>query len=828
MTRPIALDLNMDNMRSRPRRTLCSFGTYLLSLFVSATLCAQADLAPLKVTKNIAPEPGFLLLAPNSRVSPRPYAPYLGAYNVNGGVIRVGGTANYPFEFKVFPDGRLGYSELVVFAGASVPAGVYIVDTLFAAQEFVSQKRGYITTQHDFHMLPNGHRVILGSEDVTVDMSAVVPGGHPAANVVGAIIQEIDNAGNVVVQWRSLDHLPITDSYENLQAPAIRYVHNNSLWIDDDGNWLLSMRHLSQVVKVNRLTGAVMWILGGKSNQFSMSGDHEELAPTYFSYQHDARRISNGHITLFDNGTQHSPQFSRGVEYKIDEVNKTCQMVWDYRHVPGYYASIQGGFQTLSNGHRLLGWGSAASDGSPAVTEVDSLGTVVFEASYPKQMFVYRATKYPVWPTGRAGASVQIKDVLSNETYSYHRGTQHVGLTATFTSLDSYFYNSTIARRFAWSPKNPQWKNEAPHLHQSRVTLELNGIRSASITLRFNVDTVGITVNPQQYTVYQRAVIDTGQFSDLPTRYDASRRELVVDGATGGEYAFGIPSPDPDTPPVPTLHWPIAGQRILENASHRLRVALHGRVDSLRIQVGRDVSMTDVLLDGMAQSDRVEFYAGSSTQTMYWRARSKAGARLSTWSGVDSFVVAPAYLTVVRPDADVVWTQDSSYIISWKTNILGSVRIELMKGSQVAAVIRDSVLATSQGYLWRVPVSAPIGKGYNIRIVSRETQFAEVLDQAIQNVEITGVSSITDLRVTHPSPVSVFPQPARDNVNVENIGSGIVGLHIYATTGERVMYRDMRGTKTQIDVRALSSGTYTIVTEDYLGRTHRTPLHIVR
>jgi hypothetical protein len=264
---------------------------WIMMLIAATCGIAQSDLAPLKVTTNTTPVPGYLLLAPNCRITPRPFGSYLGAYGVNGNVLRTGKTTNYPFEFKVFPDGRLGYSELVVFAGASVPAGVFIVDTLFRdVDTLVQQREGYLTTQHDVQMLPNGHRLLLGAEDVTVDMSKVVPGGHPAANVVQAIIQELDTEGNVVVQWRALDHLPVTDSYEDLTAAAIRYCHNNSLWIDDDGNWIVSMRHMSQVVKVNRLTGEVMWILGGKSNQFTIVGDHEMNAPTSAQRQHLALR----------------------------------------------------------------------------------------------------------------------------------------------------------------------------------------------------------------------------------------------------------------------------------------------------------------------------------------------------------------------------------------------------------------------------------------------------------------------------------------------------------------------------------------------------------
>ncbi len=800
----------------------------LFFVAASLNLLAQpADLAPLKVTTNVSPEPGYLYLAPNCRISPRPYQSYLGVYNVNGGVLKVGRTTNYPFEFKVFPDGRMGFSELVVFAGASVPAGVYIVDTTLAQQEFVSQKRGYLTTQHDFHMLPNGHRILLGSEDVTVDMSKVVPGGHPAANVVGAVIQEVDCDGNVVVQWRSLDHLPITDSYENLLAPAIRYCHNNALWIDHDGNWLLSMRHSSQIIKVDRKTGNVLWTLGGKRNEFTFIGEHEEQAPTYFSYQHDIRRLLNGHITMFDNGTQHLPQYSRGVEYEIDEVNKTCRLVWEYRHVPDYYVSIQGGLQTLDNGHRLFGWGSAANEGSAAVTEVDSTGFVVFEASYPKQMYVYRATKYPIWPTGRASASAQIKDVLLDETYSYHRGNQSVGLRVKYTLLDSYFYNSTLARRFQWSPKNPLWNQEAPLLHQARIDLLVEGVKQHEITARFHVDTLGIVWDPTTVTVYHRPTIDSGRFTALPTRYDGATHELVVDRATGGEYAFGIATAPPDAPSAPKLQWPIAAERILERDTHMLRVALYGRVDSLRVQVSRDASFTSIVVDGTTQSDRLRYVAGNAEEKFYWRAQASAGGRASAWSTVDSFVVASAYLTIVRPESDVRWTHDSSYAVSWKTNINGSVRLELVKNNQLIAVIRDSVLASAQGYLWLIPVTVPMGTEYHLRVTSREQEFAQIVQTGVQNIEITGFTSVAE-HVEDTSPLNVYPQPATSTITFENVGSGCASVSVYAATGEQVAHAENNGVRIHLTTSELPAGLYAAHVTDMIGRVFRTTFIVQR
>ncbi len=800
----------------------------LILLLACVVASAQPDLAPLKVLVNDSPEPGFLLLAPNCRVTPRPYGSFLGVYNVNGGVVRTGRVTNFPFEFKVFPDGRLGFSELVVFAGASVPAGVYIVDTLLTVQEFVSQARGYLTTQHDFHMLPNGNMVVLGAEDVTIDMTDVVPGGHPAANVVNAVIQEIDRDGRVVVQWKALDHLPITDSYEDLTAPAIRYCHNNSLWIDDDGNWIISMRHMSQVIKINRTTGEVMWKLGGKSSQFTIIGDRPELAPLFFSYQHDARRLPNGNISLFDNGTQHTPQFSRGVEYRLDEQAKTATMVWEYRHVPDYYVSIQGGLQTLPNGNRVLGWGSAANDGAPGITEVDSTGRVVFEAAYPKQMYVYRATKYPIWPTGRPSATAVINDVLPGESYSYWRGTQYTGTTVTYRGLESSFYNRTTARRFAWSPKNPRWTGQAPHIHQSRVELLLEGIRNERIDVRFNIDTLGITFDPSKLVVYHRPQIDTGRFAPLATTFNAASRELAVQSATGGEFCFGIPQVGVDAVQTPILTWPIRGERILEQSVHAFRVTPNGRVDSIRVQVSRDRALASGVSDAVTLSDRIDVSVDASAYTVYWRAMAFADGRASVWSQIDSATIAPAYLDVTRPGVDVQWAYDNSYAISWRTNIRGLVRLELVKDNQVVALIRDSVTARAQGFLWKVPFGVPAGREYHVRVSSIDPAFAAITTTGTTNITITDVVSVADDRGGVQGPVSLLPMPARDAVTVSNPASGITSIDVYSLTGERVLSHSSQGTRERIMTEHLPSGLYTVLVTDSRGVVYRAPLMIER
>jgi len=223
-------------------------------------------------------------------------------------------------------------------------------------------------------------------------MSQVVPGGQPNAFVKGLIVQELDTEHNVVFEWRSWDHIAITETLESLTAKTITVVHGNSIEPDRDGNILVSCRNLDAVIKIDRQTGDVIWRLGGKRNQFTFVGDEG------FHRQHDARRLPSGNLTLFDNRTDILPLYSRAVEYRLDEVKKTATRVWQYRHTPEIYAPWLSNAQRLPNGNTLISWGQPA----PNATEVSPGGTPVFELGYATQAQAsYRVFRFPWqgWPT---------------------------------------------------------------------------------------------------------------------------------------------------------------------------------------------------------------------------------------------------------------------------------------------------------------------------------------------------------------------------------------------------------------------------------------------
>jgi hypothetical protein len=198
----------------------------------------------------------------------------------------------------------------------------------------------YGTDEHECILLPDGHYFLIALDYRTVDMSQIVPGGNPNATVIGNHVQELDENDNVVFEWRSWDNFNIADAVnENLTNSTIDYVHMNSIAIDYDSNIVISSRHLSEVTKINRNTGEVMWRLGGQNNQFTLVDDTYEI-----SYQHDARPVPGkpDHYTIFDNGNSRSPRFSRVVEFRIDTAAMTATKIWEYRHSPDHYTHWMG------------------------------------------------------------------------------------------------------------------------------------------------------------------------------------------------------------------------------------------------------------------------------------------------------------------------------------------------------------------------------------------------------------------------------------------------------------------------------------------------------
>jgi hypothetical protein len=347
------------------------------------------DFPPITINTLNNPSPGYLFFAPYMLTT---FVGYLIIMDNNGVPIFYERTPYERHALQIQQNRWLTY-------GDTETRYFYLMDSSYSVVDSFTTGNGYPLNMHEFQLLPNEHALLIATDPQIIRMDTVVAGGDTAALVLGAIIQEVDASKNVIFQWRSWDHYQITDATENinLTAHTIDYVHANAVELDNDGNILLSSRHMDEITKINRQTGEIIWRWGGeksRNNQFQFINDTRT-----FSHQHDIRRLPNGNVTLYDNGNLHIPKYSRAVEYQLDETNKIATLVWDYRHEEFIYNSAQGNVNRLSNNSTIIGWGGWFYDSDiRAISEVRMNGLVDLEISIPDSFTNYQAFKFP-WKT---------------------------------------------------------------------------------------------------------------------------------------------------------------------------------------------------------------------------------------------------------------------------------------------------------------------------------------------------------------------------------------------------------------------------------------------
>ena len=387
---------------------------------------------------------------------------------------------------------------------------------------------GYTLDNHDMKLLPNGHALVFGEEVRTMDMSALVPGGKTAASVTGDVFQEIDANKHVVFEWHTFDHIPITNSFFDLTQQAIDYAHMNAVSIDPtDNNLLVSLRTTSEIVKINRQTGDVMWRLGGKANQFTFIGEHPENAPYYTVGQHDIHRLPNGDLLYFDNGnisgggvTPSDRTYSRAVEYQLDESNKVATLVWEFRHTPDISVPCTGSVERFPNGNTLIGWGCAIPTSGIIATEVSPNGSVVFEMKHRNPpgsslLLLGNGVTKQFWNTPDLIQSTNYQGVVSGQTYD----SPDAGVSVTINSLTASPDNTLVVERHLDAVRFPQFSGAAPQVVMEHIVLSGTNIVSLSAELDLSLpDTTNdfdtpVIHDPTQMVVYQRLTPGQGQFS---------------------------------------------------------------------------------------------------------------------------------------------------------------------------------------------------------------------------------------------------------------------------------------------------------------------------
>ena len=211
---------------------------------------------------------------------------------------------------------------------------------------------------HNFVELPDGTLAAIVFDTIVVEGDKSVKGDK---------IVELDGNGSQEI-WSVWDVFEWVD-YPHPEGTG--WSHSNALAYDDEeGMYYLGLRQQSCVVKIDRATGDVQWILGTSESDFEANPDDR------FNSQHHFQLLDDG-ILIFDNGSTDVLN-SRAVEYELDTADWTAEQRWEWAPTPSLYVLNLGDVERFESGNTLVTLSSAGQ-----IVEVTAEGDVLSEIHTP-------------------------------------------------------------------------------------------------------------------------------------------------------------------------------------------------------------------------------------------------------------------------------------------------------------------------------------------------------------------------------------------------------------------------------------------------------------
>ena len=254
------------------------------------------------------------------------------------------------------------------------------LDALGTITRTLGCARGLSSRPHDLIGEADGSYWILCDETRVMDLTAF--GGMPDARVTGTVVQHVSADSTLLFEWNPFDHFAITDVDDGERlGMSVNWMHGNALDFDADGNLLVSFRNLGEITKIDVSTGAVLWRLGGRRNQFTFL----DTPMPAFARQHSVRSYAGGGLVVLDN--LGNPAESRAEHYIVDDMTRTARLVRSYASVPSVVTQIGGSVQPLANGRTLVSFGTEGR-----VVEYAADGRVTWSV-YGHAGYVFRAQR---------------------------------------------------------------------------------------------------------------------------------------------------------------------------------------------------------------------------------------------------------------------------------------------------------------------------------------------------------------------------------------------------------------------------------------------------
>ena len=605
----------------------------LVSVFTQ--LQAQQNFHTLDITTSNSVAPGYYLLAPNSTDS-------IGLTDHTGrSVFRIptGTVTNlraYGTRYLTYYTSRW-HSNTGCFVRKN--HNLETVDSLFLSGD-------YLVDFHEGHVWSDTSYIILGTERRTIDMSQIHHDGRVDATVLGAVIQERGFNGQVIFEWKSFDHIPITEATDDvdLTSAFIDYIHVNSVEPSSDGHLLVSCRHLDAVIKINRNNGSVMWRLGGSAAKHTTFTIANDAVGNFsgFSHQHSAFETPRGTIMLFDNGNlKPAPRVSRAVEYQLDFSTYTATKIWEHVAPQNIHSTAMGSVEELVNGNVLVNYGATegwSRKGMIIAEEVKRNGQVAATIRNTNQSEI---TSYRVMKStfGMAGCHAVIS-TPSTTVMSCNDSTTNVSFEITSVTTPT----SVVVERHNYVPHNISFLGEAYcGTLPLRWVVKIEDSLSMKGALWFNTGDIPAVQQAERLQLLYRPVEGQGAFAVIEAAYNAQQQKFRVGKLVSGEFMLAYREclePAPLTPlhaaaevdSVPMVSWRAAA------INNGYEVDVSG-VPSFSSYTRFATKRTDTIMKGLRLAT-----------TYYWRVRRVYdGSAKGPWSETFRFTTMLGIPVLVSP-----------------------------------------------------------------------------------------------------------------------------------------------------------------------------------
>lgn len=199
---------------------------------------------------------------------------------------------------------------------------------------------------HEFQIMPDGNLLILSNFIKSFDLSSL-PSGNADTPIWGDGFFVCSPDGAIIKKWDCFNELnPLKVSYIDPVKFSNDYVHANSVTIDSEGNYYMTLNRLSELWKIDGKTGEVIYRIGENGNVNLEGGDYPQGG------LHAAFPLSPDRILCYDNGKKLG--HSRAVLFNVNSSLKTAKYEKIVNLPPEWSSSNRSNAQLIGNDIVLL------------------------------------------------------------------------------------------------------------------------------------------------------------------------------------------------------------------------------------------------------------------------------------------------------------------------------------------------------------------------------------------------------------------------------------------------------------------------------------------